>query len=371
MRSEVAAAMSLDTIRYSQVWEDHRLLEEGLLIGPDDDVLSITSAGCNVLALLLQGPRSITAIDMSAAQNALLELKLAAIRRLEHAEFAVLMGVREPGDGSDAGAARAALYARLRDDLPAYARAQWDARPADLASGVIHCGRLERYLGAFAPKLAQPPGALQALLAAPDLPAQRAAWQALATPQLEAAFRAHFNRDVMARQGRDPAQFRWVEALDVESLLWQRFQRVCTELPVGDNFYLEFVTTGRYSDLAKAPPYLTPAGFARLKGLVDRVTIVTDELERFLTAAPAGAFNRANLSDIFEYASAELTEQILSTFAARFRRGGRLGYWNLFVPRHRPESLAARLRRHEAAADALWRRDRAFFYGAFQLEEIL
>ena len=69
--------------------------------------------------------------------------------------------------------------------------------------------------------------------------------------------------------------------------------------------------------------------------------------------------------------AARLTEQILGTFAARFRRGGRLGYWNLFVPRHRPESLAARLRRHEAAADALWRRDRAFFYGAFQLEELL
>ena len=39
--------MSLELIRYSKVWEDSRLLVEGLEVQPEDDVLSITSAGDN------------------------------------------------------------------------------------------------------------------------------------------------------------------------------------------------------------------------------------------------------------------------------------------------------------------------------------
>ena len=41
----------------------------------------------------------------------------------------------------------------MRAELPAYARQWWDAHPADIAAGVIHCGRLERYLAAFVPRL--------------------------------------------------------------------------------------------------------------------------------------------------------------------------------------------------------------------------
>ena len=95
LQSEIAQKMSLDQVRYSQVWEDHTLLEQGLKITPDDDILSICSAGDNALAMLLQGPRSVTAIDMNPAQTALLELKLAAIRSLNHADFVTLLGIRE------------------------------------------------------------------------------------------------------------------------------------------------------------------------------------------------------------------------------------------------------------------------------------
>ena len=77
LHNEIARKMSLEPLRYSQVWEDYLLLEEGLLIAAADDVLCIGSAGDNALALLLAGARSVLAIDMSAAQCALIELKLA------------------------------------------------------------------------------------------------------------------------------------------------------------------------------------------------------------------------------------------------------------------------------------------------------
>ena len=41
LRSEIAEKMSLDLIQYSQVWEDHKLLEAGLAIDTDDDGRSV------------------------------------------------------------------------------------------------------------------------------------------------------------------------------------------------------------------------------------------------------------------------------------------------------------------------------------------
>ena len=57
-----------------------------LELGPDDNVLVITSAGCNALDYALAGPRHVYAVDLNPRQNALLELKKAAIRALPGAQ---------------------------------------------------------------------------------------------------------------------------------------------------------------------------------------------------------------------------------------------------------------------------------------------
>src|SRR5437868_11066612 len=115
MSNDFTAKADLEIVRYSQVWEDHAVLEQALRVGPDDDVLSICSAGCNALALLLAEPRSVTALDVSAAQIAVLELKLAGIRHLAHADFLALIGVAANAD--DDGDALA-HYRAVREALP-------------------------------------------------------------------------------------------------------------------------------------------------------------------------------------------------------------------------------------------------------------
>ena len=47
----------------------------------------LTSAGCNVLDYLLEGPQKIVAVDLNPLQGALLTMKLAAIQELEYEEF--------------------------------------------------------------------------------------------------------------------------------------------------------------------------------------------------------------------------------------------------------------------------------------------
>ena len=103
---------------YNQCWEDPARDQEALGLGPDDRVLAITSAGCNVLDYALRGAR-VLAVDGNPRQNHLLELKLAGIRTLDYDDFFALFGI---------GASPRALelYARLRDRLSEGAQALWD-----------------------------------------------------------------------------------------------------------------------------------------------------------------------------------------------------------------------------------------------------
>ena len=68
-------------IRYAQVWEDADVLLEALDVQPGHVCVSIASAGDNALALLTQQPaRVVVALDLSPAQLACLELRVAAYR---------------------------------------------------------------------------------------------------------------------------------------------------------------------------------------------------------------------------------------------------------------------------------------------------
>ena len=361
LRSEVAQAMDLGALRYSVVWEDSALLDRGLRIVPNDDVLSITSGGDNVLALLLQEPRSVTAIDMSGAQSALLELKLASIRLFEHADLACLFGAL-PGDRAD-------LYAQVRDRLPEGARAYWDDNVPTIAFGLLEAGRLETYIAGFArdhlPEL-WPDDLFDRLLDAPSLKAQAALFEAEGlTADFEHRFRWYFGREMMARNGRDPAQFVHVKGGDVGLWFFTRFCWACTHTSLCDNFYVQLFCSGRYRDLSAGPAWLRPRNLRRLRGLVDRVEVVTGELESLLEGSPVGRFSKANLSDVFEYMSEELSERFFGVLATTLRRGGRVAFWNLLVPRTVPEALHDRLRPLPELSRSLWTRDRAWFYRDF------
>ena len=54
----------------------------------------------------------------------------------------------------------------------------------------------------------------------------------------------------------------------------------------------------------------------------------------------------------------------------RGRRGGRVAYWNMLVPRRRPDDMAGRLEPLDELAARLHAADRAFFYSALRIETI-
>jgi len=354
-------------IRYSQVWEDHALLEEGLDIQPDDHVLSIASAGCNALALLLKGPASVTAVDLNPAQTAIVHLKKAAIKELNHEEFVNLVGARNDME-------RGPLYQRIRDKLSGDVQAFWDSHSEVLENGFIHFGRFELYFRSFQEKLISkmvPPDAMQAFLTLDSVDHQTAFFnKVFQHPKFVEAFKTYTSQKMIAEHGRDESQFRFVEEEDLGDHFMKRLHYVTTQIATNNNFYLEYLLTSEYSDLSKGPPYLRPENYDKLRSLIDRLHIETRGLDCPVNDHDEGHFSKANLSDLFEYLSEEETEGLLRILATKMRPGGRIAYWNLLVPRSRPKSLEDWIKPHPELSKDLWNKDRNPFYGAFVLEEI-
>src|SRR5688572_25134911 len=81
-------------VRYANVWEDADVLCDALEpVGRGGRLLSIASAGDNVLALLTLDPAEVVAVDLNPAQLACLELRLAGFRCLKDAALLVFLGI--------------------------------------------------------------------------------------------------------------------------------------------------------------------------------------------------------------------------------------------------------------------------------------
>jgi S-adenosylmethionine-diacylglycerol 3-amino-3-carboxypropyl transferase len=353
-------------LSYTQCWEDPALLRDALAVGASDDVLSICSAGDNSFSLLIDGARSVTAIDLSRPQLYLAELKEVAARVLPVDGLRCFLGL-------DAFGRRVFLYHEVRPHLSEPARAWWDAHEETIRLGLLGQGRFERYLTVFRTRilpLVHRQSTIQSLVEQTGGEAQASFFDSRwDTWRWRSLFRLFFSKAVMARSGRSTEQFRYVEGPVSQEFL-RRARHALRELSVRDNPFVEWILTGGYSDLERSHPYLSTAGARRLADSEGKIRYVCADLESFLSSCEPGSFSAFNYSNVFEYLSAEQHARILELTVRAARPGARIAYWNLLVPRHRPESLADRIARNPERGAALLLKDRSFVYGGFQVEKI-
>ncbi|MBD2459432.1 BtaA family protein [Oscillatoria sp. FACHB-1407] len=365
MGSEIADRATFEQIRYAQCWEDADILVQALDIQPHHVCLSIASAGDNTLALLSRSPQRVIALDLSPAQLACLELRIAAYRELSHTELLVLIG---SGDGRD----RQDLYRRCRSQLSPDARYFWDSHSAEIDRGIGHAGKFERYFQLFRRwvlPLVHNRQRVEQLLSGGSLTRRREFYQReWDTWQWRSLFRIFFSRFVMGRAGRDPSFFKYVEG-NVADRILQRTRYALTELNPAENPYLQWILTGRHTT---ALPYaLHPENFDAIRANLDRLEWRCSSVEDFLSDIGENAIDRYNLSDIFEYLSPANYHQLLQRLINASRPQARLAYWNMLAPRSRPDSMADQLQPLTDLAQALYAQDKAFFYSAFVVEEVI
>jgi S-adenosylmethionine-diacylglycerol 3-amino-3-carboxypropyl transferase len=361
-RDRIEARARFDYVRYANCWEDADVLRRALAPAKGRRILSIASGGDNSFALAMDGA-DVVAVDLSPAQLAMVELKRAAIRALDYDPLLAFLGVRG-GVPSE----REATYRGIATALPADAREFWDARLEDVRAGVVHAGKFERYFEMFRTRvlpLVHGRAAVRELLAEKDQRAREAFYERRWDSwRWRLMFRLFFSRRIMGLMGRDPEFFRYVEGSVADRIL-ERARYAFTVLPTHANPYLHFIFTGDFG--ATLPPYLERSRFPALREAMNRVTPVRASAED--AARTHGPFDGFNLSDIFEYLDPPTCAAMYGTLLDNARSGARFAYWNMLVPRRRPDALAQRVRSHDDLARTLHAADRAFFYSAFVVEE--
>ena len=317
---------------YNTCWEDPRLDRVALDLGPDDTVLVVRSAGCNVLDYALTAPRHVYAVDLNPRQNALLELKLAGIRRLDYKRFFALFG---------------------RGHLP-------DAR--------AH---------------------IEALLDAPTLERQREIYEQRVRGRFwSPPVRFALDRNAtLSMLGVPQAQRRQVESGydgGIVAFAQECVDAVFGRLPLADNYFWRVYLLGRYTPDC-CPEYLKPANFARLKeGLADRVSVHTNSVQHFLEAHDA-SISRYVLLDHMDWLSDRYFPALVAEWqaivdraapAARaiWRSGGlRTDYIDHVTLRYggRVRPLPDMLAYHRELAAELHERDRVHTYGSFHIADLM
>ncbi|WP_201276289.1 DUF3419 family protein [Methylotetracoccus oryzae] len=276
---------------YNTCWEDPAVDRRALQLGPDDRMLVITSAGCNVLDYALTSPRHIYAVDANPRQTALLELKLAGIRRLDFSDFFATFGQGYHAHFPE-------LYRDLlRAELSEFGRAFWDRNAGWFVSrqgsfyyhglsGLV--ARLFRTYLAMRPRLAEP---VLALFETQNLEEQRRLYDEHIQPQLwHRGLNWALSRQLtMSLLGVPTAQRREVQAQHaggVAGFVRDSIEYVFRQLPVWNNYFWSVYVRGRYGE-ACCPEYLKRDNFLALKGgLVDRISAHTCTVTSFLHATP-------------------------------------------------------------------------------------
>jgi|688.fasta_scaffold07189_9 S-adenosylmethionine-diacylglycerol 3-amino-3-carboxypropyl transferase len=279
---------------YNTCWEDPRLDRVALELGPEDEVLVITSAGCNALDYALQAPRRVHCVDLNPRQNSLLALKLAGIKALNHSDFFSLFG-----DGATPRC-REIYEDALRPQLQGFARRYWDrrigffrgtrGRQSFYFRGTA--GYFARTINRYADRVLRVREGLNQLLAATTVAEQAEIYHRELRPVI-------WNRLVRWFVGRDTTlsllgvprpQREQVETTyhgGIPRFIEDCVEAVFTQLPIHDNYFWRVYLTGHYTPTC-CPEYLKPQNFEALKaGLASRIDVHTNSVAGFLQQHPS------------------------------------------------------------------------------------
>lgn len=371
---------------YNTCWEDPAVDRRALALGADDTLLVITSAGCNVLDYVLQGPRRIDAVDANPRQTALLELKIAGIRQLSHADFFEVFGRGRHRHFAE-------LYRdSLRDDLSPFAREFWDKRTqwfSDAGDGFyLHglSGLVARGFRAYLRVRPQLKRMIDRLFETASVEDQRALYEAEIAPLLW----SYWMNWTLSRQftlsllGVPHPQRREVQAQHrggVAGFVRESIEYLAHHLPFRDNYFYAVYVRGAY-DRERCPEYLKPDNFAALKGgLVDRIVPHTTTVTEFLRCH-SGPLSRFVLLDHMDWMSSYDFPALVAEWEAileRARPGARILLRSAHArPRYLDElRLGARQRPlrdivnfQDALALRLSLQDRVHTYAGFHIADV-
>lgn len=273
---------------YNCCWEDPRIDRAALQLQASDKLLVITSAGCNALDYAISGISEIHAVDMNFRQNALLDLKVAGIRKLDFGDFFEIFG------RGRLGAFERLYHDSLRGELSPTSKEFWDKRAGFFSgngrsSSFYYRGTSGAFARAMRAYIDRKPvlrAAIDDLFQAESIQQQSAIYESVRPHFWTKMIRWILGRDsTMALLGVPRAQRQHVEHHypgGIAKFIEDCVEYVFAKLPLHDNYFWRLYVYGQYT-LDCCPEYLKESNFQLLKnGLVNSISTHTCTVTEFL-----------------------------------------------------------------------------------------
>lgn len=326
-----------DRLFFAQVREDPRLEIEALAPLAGAKVVVVSSGGCTALSLLAAGAGHVTAVDLNAAQNHLVELKVAALRRLTMPEIMSFFGVARGTPKR-----RVRTYWTIRPLLSERAAEFWDAHQSLLGRGALACGVSEQFISVVVRVVKlfiHSRRKIERLLSLESLQEQREffdrEWN---TRRWRLLFPTLLNRWTFNR-AYDPAFFRGVDNPSFAAHFRRLVEHALCDVPVRSNYFLHQMLLGTYPNRVPdgVPPYLERTQREVLRTRLDCLELVDSGYGEYLATREESSIDALAVSNICEWLDQPGVEQLFEQVVRVARPGARFCFRNFVGHTEIPE----------------------------------
>lgn len=379
-------AVWFDAFVYNQIWEDPRVDIEALQIDGDSRILTISSGGCNAMNYLVEGPHSVTAVDLNRHHIYLLNLKLAAIKHLpSYEKFFAFFG---EGKGSNTNTD----YLRfIRPHLDRETRDFWESNT--LGGGVLYGDRISFFTNAglyehsrngyflrFFHQVARIFGCKpDEVLKAGSLEEQEHLYERHVDPFFDSFVVKTLGKlpVTMFGLGIPPQQYdelkKDVGSGTVIDIYRERTRRLACDYPINENYFAWQAFARKYDTEKRqaVPEYLKVERYNTLKANADRLTTKVGSATDAILNGEPNTFNRFVFLDAQDWMDAETMTELWSAIAEKAEPGSRIIFRTAGaespLPANLPPDLLVRFRYEQETSERLFKEDRASIYGGFHL----
>jgi S-adenosylmethionine-diacylglycerol 3-amino-3-carboxypropyl transferase len=335
-----------DGLNYSLANEDCRI-ESELLPPGAGSVLAVAGSGARVLPLLARGPATLTVIDLSSAQLALTELRIALARSAQRSEFLEFLGYR------DASAARRLEIFHalpLSEETRALCQREADKWAPD---GWIYLGKWESHFRKINRILRSMLGRrIDRIFAAPDLEAQVEAYERNWRPAVFRRFLKVFASDFVFNTFLYRGHFAGSQADKTESrptwqFLEEEFDRIFRTRLVRQSFFFQLLFLGKVAYEEGLPAEADAGVLSAVRSSPTRVSFASEDLLHSIVRAPHDFYS---LSDTLSYLPAADARAVLARVHPEAPGGARLMFRSFL----RAPAIESNPKWQRLEADEMW-----------------
>lgn len=374
-------AFWFERLVYPQIWEDPVVDLKALKLQPTDHLITIASGGCNALSYLTASPKKITAVDLNHTHVALVNLKIAGIRKLEYKDFYKFFGEAKSINNPR-------MYREiLAPSLNQATRDYWEGgikgfeRIRMFEKGFYKYGLLGKLIGLIHISAKLYRVKLDELLKQPSIEAQGKWFD----ENVAKIFDSRLVKKIMSSPlalynlGIPPSQHASLCEERPESMaqvLKERARKLATIDNINNNYFAcqAYGRTYDHSNPTNKPLYLQEQYFDLIRSNIDSLSIEQNNVLDALKRMPARSVDAVVLLDAQDWMTAEEICTLWTEITRTANPGARIIFRTAGTASPIESALTADLnalwKRNHLVSDQLLHEDRSAIYGAFHLYEL-